>query len=98
MRVARWVWGRPRLVEALSTFVGNVLFPRFSHRMRWRTRLGPRGTALYALGWTVFVVAFGLAAWRLALLHEELRAEVRAHLGREPTADEMMEYFLARDE
>ena len=98
MGVARWAWDRPRLVEALSTFVGNVLFPRFSHRMRWRTRLGARGTALYALGWTVFVVAFGLGAWRLALLQEEKRAEVRAHLGREPTPDEVVEYLLARDE
>jgi hypothetical protein len=63
-----------------------------------RTRLGPRGVALYALGWAAFVVAFGLAAWRLALLQEEHRAEVRAHLGREPPADEVMEYLLARGE
>jgi hypothetical protein len=98
MRVARRVWDRPRLVEALSTFAGNALFPRFSHRLRWRTRLGPRGTALYVLGWAAFGVAFVLAAWRLARLQEEDRADVRAHLGREPTTDEVVDYLLAHDE
>jgi hypothetical protein len=34
----------------------------------------------------------------LALWARAHRAEVRAHLGREPTVDEVVEYLLAREE
>jgi hypothetical protein len=97
MPLARWVWDRPRVLEAVLTLLGNILFPRVSYRLRWRTRLGPRGTALYTLAWTAFAVAFMWTVRRLARIQEETRAEVRAHLGRDPTPDEVFEYLQAKE-
>jgi hypothetical protein len=97
MRIARWVWDRPRLVEAALTFIGNVFMPRLSHRLRWRTRLGPRGAALYTVAWVAFAATFVWTATKLARMQEETRAEVRAQLGREPTPDEVFEYLHGKD-
>ena len=97
MRLARWLWDRPRLINALLTFVGNALFPRLSHRLRWRDRLGARGTAIYVVAQVGFIAAFILGVSRLARAEERIRAEVREQLGREPTPDEVFDYLQARD-
>jgi hypothetical protein len=85
-------------MEAALTFLGNVFFPRLSHRLRWRTRLGPRGTLMYAVAWCAFGAAFIWGVSRLGRLQEQTRAEVRAHLGREPTPDEVFEYLHGQRE
>jgi hypothetical protein len=82
-----------RLKHAGFTFGGNLLFPRLSHRLRWRTRLGPGGTLVYVLAWTAFSVFFVRAMWKLARRQEQMWAEVREHLGREPTPQEVFEHF-----
>jgi hypothetical protein len=87
------VWEHPRITEATLTFLGNLFLPRLSHRLRWRTRLGPRGTALYVGAWVAFRVAFMWAASKLARIQEQARAELRAQLGREPTTADFHEYF-----
>jgi len=63
MRLARWVWDRPRVIETSLTFLGAFM-------------------------WTVR---------RLTRIQEETRAEVRAHLGRDPTPDEVFEYLQAKE-
>jgi hypothetical protein len=82
-----------RLIDAGLTFAGNLLFPRLSHRLRWRTRLGPRGTLIYVLAWTGFAVFFVWFLTRLAQRQDEMWRKVREHLGREPTSQEVFEYF-----
>jgi hypothetical protein len=81
------------LIETALTFAGNLFFPRLSHRLRWRTRLGPGGTVAYVLAWIVFGVSFMWFVSKVARRHDEMWAEVREHLGREPTPDEVFEYF-----
>jgi hypothetical protein len=84
-------------MNVLLTFAGNVLFPRLSHRLRWRDRLGARGTAIYVVAQVGFIVAFILGVSRLGRAQERIRAEVREQLGREPTPEEVFEYLQARD-
>jgi hypothetical protein len=88
------------LRDAGWTFVGNVAFPRLSHRLRWPTRLGPRGLLLYvafntALGTAVrvWVVPFFT---RLSEEREQTKDELRRQLGREPTDEELAARILAR--
>jgi hypothetical protein len=83
-----------RLIEAGVTFAGNLFFPRLSHRLRWRTRLGPGGTLAYVLAWIGFAVSFVWFMSKVARRRDEMWAEVRGHLGREPTPDEVYEYFV----
>jgi hypothetical protein len=83
-----------RLIEAGLTFAGNLFFPRLSHRLRWRTRLGPGGTLAYVLAWVGFAVSFVWFMSKVARRRDEMWAEVREHLGREPTPDEVYEYFV----
>jgi hypothetical protein len=88
--------GAGRLVDAGLTFAGNLLFPRLSYRLRWHTRLGPGGTLAYVIAWTAFAVCFIWLANKAAQRQQQMWAEVREHLGREPTSDEVFEYFCAR--
>jgi hypothetical protein len=82
-----------RLLDAGLAFAGNLLFPRLSHRLRWYARLGPGGTFVYVLARIGFAVAFIRFATRLAERQDQMWAEVRQHLGREPTPEEAFEYF-----
>ena len=82
-----------RLIDAGLTFAGNLLFPRLSYRLRWRTRLGPRGTLVYILATTGFAVVFVRFLTKLAQRQAQMWAEVREHLGREPTSREVFEYI-----
>jgi hypothetical protein len=83
----------PRLIEAGLTFAGNLLFPRLSYRLRWYSRLGPGGTFVYVLARIGFAVAVIRFATKLAQRQDQMWAEVREHLGREPTPQEAFEYF-----
>lgn len=49
-------WGDVRR-RAAWTFLGTAAFPKVAHRLRWTTRLGPRGLLLYV----AFNTALGLA-------------------------------------
>jgi hypothetical protein len=75
------------------TFAGNLFFPRLSHRLRWRTRLRPGGTLAYVLAWTAFAVCFVWFIRKAAQRQHQMWTEVREQLGREPTSDEVFEYF-----
>jgi hypothetical protein len=90
---------RDALHRAAWTFVGAAAFPRLAHRLRWPTRLGPRGLLLYV----AFNTALGLAVRRWAVPYFEgvgLRGQqamddLRERLGREPTAEEFAAHRLA---
>lgn len=79
--------------EAAGRFVLNALFPRLCARLRWTSRLGPRGVAVYVA--TAVAVKFllngPLRSWsrRYNAQMEELRRE----LGRAPTPEEIAERF-----
>ena len=80
------------LGNAAFAFVGTAAFPRLAHLLRWPTRLGWRGSALYiafnaGLGMVMGAV---VAPWmrRTAEELKEMRAELDAELGREATDDE----------
>ena len=86
-----------RLIEAALTLAGNLFSPRLSHRLRWFTRLGPGGSLAYLLariGFAISLMWFVIKAMRR---RNEMWAEVRGHLGREPTPDEVCEYFMNAD-
>ena len=80
-------------------FAGNALFPRLGHRLRWPTRLGPRGFTAYVA--VVTLVRFALLSYalpRLARMAEEREhaaQELRQRLGREPTEQELLAHRLA---
>jgi hypothetical protein len=90
---------REALREAGWVFVATVAFPRLTHRLRWPTRLGPRGLLIYIM----FNTAAGMAirTWltpALGRLHErreDLRRELRTQLGREPSEEEVNLRFWA---
>jgi hypothetical protein len=91
--------GRDILFQSAMTFVGNAAFPRLAYRLRWPTRLGPRGLLAY----TAFNTAlgFGIRTWLVPILRaaaqEQARQELGRELSREPTDDEVAEHLrLAR--
>jgi glyoxylase-like metal-dependent hydrolase (beta-lactamase superfamily II) len=79
--------------QTAFAFVGTATFPRLAHRLRWPTRLGPRGLVAYIAFNTLLLVAFH--TWvipyfkRMAEEQERAKAELRRQLGREPTDDEL---------
>lgn len=86
----------PRLQGALvyaAMIVGAAAFPRLAYRLRWPTRLGPRGLVAYV----AFNTALGFAVRNWVLPHiKQLSADVTQaeeeltrRLGREPTPDEI---------
>jgi len=68
-------------------------FPRLAYRLRWPTRLGPRGLVPYIAWRTAFL--FALRTWavpyceRMAERQEQAKLELRGQLGREPTDNEV---------
>jgi hypothetical protein len=83
------------LVDAGVTFAVNLFLPRLAHRLRWRTRLGPGGTLVYVFASTAFAVCFIWFLSKVAQRQDQMRAELREQLGREPTTEELFEYFRA---
>jgi hypothetical protein len=88
-----------RLRDAGWTFLGGALFPRLAHRLRWPTRLGPRGLLLYI----AFNTALGMAVrtWVIPFFRhhaeerERLRAELTRELHRDPTDEELSQHVWA---
>jgi hypothetical protein len=91
---------RPAIPYAVTVCVLTALFPKTAYRLRWPTRLGPRGLAAYILFNTA--VQFAARAWLLPALRrqharlEHLKADMRKELGREPTQDELTARFTRR--
>jgi hypothetical protein len=96
-----WFLDHPRTTNAGLDFAQNLFFPRFSHRLRWQSRLGARATALYLVARiamsVVLVYLFLRGVRRLEAKREAAKSELRARLGREPTNDDLFEYFMERD-
>ncbi len=91
----------PQWREAIGlgaiAFVLIAAFPKLAYRLRWPTRLGPRVLGAYIAFNTA--VGFALRTWaapylrRMAAERERATAELRQALGREPTADEVMDHL-----
>ncbi|HEV7750302.1 MAG TPA: hypothetical protein VGO71_02115 [Baekduia sp.] len=87
------------LHESALRFVWAAAFPNLARRLRWPTRLRPRGLVLYI----AFNAALGLAvrAWavpffkRLGEQREQAKQVLRQQLGREPTDEELGAHLLA---
>jgi hypothetical protein len=93
-----WWLDHTRFTNAVLTFAQNLLLPRLSHRLRWQSRLSPRGTLLYLVARVassmVLVYLFLRLVRRLEARREAAKAELRTRLGREPTNDDLFEYFI----
>jgi hypothetical protein len=92
-----WWLDHTRFTNAVLTFAQNLLLPRLSHRLRWQSRLSPRGTLLYLVARVassvVLVYLFLRGVKRFRARREALTAPLRARLGREPSPDEVFEYL-----
>jgi len=94
MRVTRRGLG-PWRMAALEVVFGT-LFPRLAWRLRWPSRLGPRGLAVYvACNALLGFMVRGWAASVLAQVREE-RAALARRLGREPTEEELSAHLLTQ--
>jgi hypothetical protein len=77
------------LRQGCIAFVGTAAFPRLAHRLRWPTRVGPRGFAAYVAFNTL--VLFAVRTWifpvlkRMAADRDPTRDELREQLRREPS-------------
>lgn len=94
MTYPRW---RDALDHVAIAFLFLAAFPRLAHRMRWPTRLGPRGLLAYVAFNTAIGVA--LRTWvvpffkRIAQEQERAKEQMRRQLGREPTDDELIAHL-----
>jgi hypothetical protein len=82
---------RDVLTYCAATFVANAAFPRLAHRLRWPTRLGPRGLVGYVAFNTA--VLFALRTWLLPFFKRMAEDALRQQLGREPTEDELFAHL-----
>jgi hypothetical protein len=93
----RW---KDALRESLWTFAGAAVFPKLARRLRWPTRLGPRGLLLYiALNTLLGLAVRGWVAPFFRLLGErraQAKKELHQQLGREPHDEELGAYLAAR--
>jgi len=85
------------LFVAVFAFVGGAAFPRLAHRLRWVSRLGPRGLIVYVACRTF--LNFAIFTWsrpvveRLFASQTNAREALRIELGREPTRQELMDFW-----
>ncbi len=92
---------QPRWREAVCygavALVFFAAFPRLAYRLRWPTRLRPRGVVAYVAFNTL--VGFALRVWavpflkRMADERAQAEQELRQQLGREPTEDELFAHL-----
>lgn len=87
---------RDLALEATLSFATTAAFPHLTHRLRWTTRLGARGLAIYVLARTVMVFSTlqWMAPWARRVTAE--RDALVARLGREPTPEEMAAHLGLR--
>lgn len=77
--------------------VFGAAFPKLAYRLRWPTRLGPRGLVAYIAFNTV--LDFALRTWvapyfkRMAEQQERAKKELWQQLGRDPTEDELLAHL-----
>ncbi len=73
---------------AALVFVLGAAFPRLAYRLRWPTRLGPRGTVVYIM--LKALEGFWVRQWLLPMIKRAMEEyqQLEEQLGREPTADE----------
>lgn len=87
---------RETMSQAAMAFVAMAAFPRLSYRLRWPTRLGPRGLVAYIAVntlWQFLLRQFVLPHLkRMAEEHERDMEHLRGRLGREPTERELFEH------
>jgi hypothetical protein len=76
----------------VASAVAAALFPRRTRWMRWPYGLTPRGRLVYALVSGALLFAIGELAHHLRLWRNELVAELRDELGREPTDNEIQRH------
>ncbi|MGI8779585.1 MAG: hypothetical protein ACR2L8_05350 [Solirubrobacteraceae bacterium] len=84
---------REHLAGAAAYVVLATALPRLAYRLRWPTRLGPRGLVAYIAGVTLF--HFGLGHYvlpRIKRIVDECD-RLTKRLGREPTDDELADHF-----
>lgn len=88
---------RDVLQQSAISFIGTAAFPRVAYRLRWPTRLGPRGFIAYATLNTLLL--FAIRTWvipyfkRIAEERERAEHELREQLGRDPTEDELLAHL-----
>jgi hypothetical protein len=79
------------------SFVYGAAFPRLAYRLRWPTRLGPRGVVAYIAFDTA--MQFALRAWvlpyfrRMADKRAQAEEALRRQLGRQPTEEELFAHL-----
>ena len=90
------------LHEAALRLVGVAALPRLAYRLRWPTRLGPRGLIGYIAFNTLFL--FAIRQWlfprlrRMAQERERSMDQLRRRLGCEPSRVELHEHLRSRVE
>jgi hypothetical protein len=77
------------VVWVVLAAVGRVLFPRLARWMQWPRGLTLRGRLAYAFANAALAFALTELKNRLLRSREELVAELREELGREPTPEEI---------
>jgi hypothetical protein len=88
---------RDVLAQSAIVFVGTAAFPRLAYWLRWPTRLGPRGFIAYAASNALLLLAVQI--WvvpyftRMAKVRERAEQELREHLAREPTDEEVLAHL-----
>lgn len=94
MATTRW---REALSYSAMAFAFLAAFPKLSHRLRWPTRLGPRGLVAYIAFNTA--VGFAVRTWAVPFVKrtgervERGKEELRRELGREPTDQELLAHL-----
>jgi len=84
------------LLGAIFAFVGGAAFPRLAHRLRFVSRLGPRGLIVYVACRTF--LNFAIFTWsrpvveRLFASQTKAREALRIELGREANREELIEF------
>ena len=85
------------LIGFAIRFAGTAAFPRIAYLLRWPTRLGWRGTAVYVMS-TVVITAWvrGWLAPRMERRAARYR-ELLEDLGEEPTREKVIEHMARLD-
>jgi hypothetical protein len=91
-RLSRRETVRTVAVEALL----GALFPTLMRRARSPLGLGPRGWLAWLTATTLLLYGLRELVGRARATYEQVAAEARARLGREPTRDEICDAYVRR--